>query len=56
LGEYPSFAVVAADPLVVVFVFATVGVDLFAEFAVEVVEVILVAVFAEEPVLVFLHA
>lgn len=46
---------VAADPLIIVLILAVVGVDLLAEFAVEVVVVVLIAIFAEESVLVLLH-
>lgn len=46
---------VAAYPLIIVLILAVVGVDLLAEFAVEVVVVVLIAIFAEESVLVLLH-
>lgn len=46
---------IAADPLIIVLILAVVGVDLLAEFAVEVVVVVLIAIFAEESVFVLLH-
>ena len=51
----PPFTVVTADPLVIVFIFAVVGVDLLAKFAVEIVEIVVVAGLTEETVLVVLH-
>jgi hypothetical protein len=51
----PPFAVVAANPLVIVLVLAVVGVDLLTKFAVEIVEVVLVARLAEEAILIVLH-
>lgn len=53
---YPAFAVIASDPLVVIFVFVAVGVDLLAELAVEVVIVVFIAIFAEEAVFVVLYS
>lgn len=46
---------VATDPLIIVLILAVVGVDLLAELAVEIVVVVLIAIFAEESVLVLLH-
>lgn len=53
---YPAFAVVAADPLIVVFVLAVIGVYLLTELAIKIVVVVLIAVFAEEAVLVVLNS
>ena len=47
---------IAADPLIVVFVLAVIGVYLLTELAIKIVVVVLIAVFAEEAVLVVLNS
>lgn len=46
---------IAADPLIIVLILAVVGIDLLAELAIEVVVVVLIAIFAKKSVLVLLH-
>lgn len=53
---YPSLTAIAADPFIVIFILATVGVNLFAKFTVEVVVIVLVAVFAEKTIFIVLYS
>lgn len=53
---YPSFTFVAANPFVIVFIFAIYRVNLLAELAVKVIVVVFVAVFAEKSVFVVLDS
>jgi len=47
---------ITADPFVIILILTAVGVNLFTELAVKIVEIIFITVFAEESVFVLLNS